>query len=168
MDDRGPLFVELCAGSAALSSAVAKSGITVVAFNCDRNRHQPLTQVHTLDLLLDSSWQFLHELRISGRKIVWHMGLPCGTCSKAREIRLNHNDHGPGPLRDWNSLLGFPWNSATNKAKVESANMVYMKELVFSLCNFWMTIRPSLSRILHPAGFGNYPAWRLCTNNVSL
>lgn len=58
-NDRSPLFVELCAGSAALSAAVAESGITVLAFDCNRNRHQTLTKVHNLDLLLDESWEML-------------------------------------------------------------------------------------------------------------
>ena len=50
------IFVELCAGSAALSAAVEQSGITVVPIDCDRNRHSTLTKVHILDLTVDHSW----------------------------------------------------------------------------------------------------------------
>ena len=46
-----------------------------------------------------------------------HMGLPCGTCSRARG--------GPPPLRDEYHLMGLPGLGALDSAKVASANALY-------------------------------------------
>lgn len=66
-------------------------------------------------------------------QIIWHMGLPCGTCSRAREIQLGHGEHGPRPLRDGDHLFGFPWNSESDKIKVDAANQLYEKAFSFAL-----------------------------------
>lgn len=86
-----------------------------------------------LDLALDESWIMLDFLRKLPRRIVWHMGLPCGTCSKAREISLVGTRPGPPPLRGWGHLLGFPWNSKSDKIKVHSANELYSRAFAFAL-----------------------------------
>ena len=61
------------------------------------------------------------------------MGLPCGTCSKAREISLGGHKHGPPPLRGWSHLLGFPWNSNADQKKVQLANELYSRAFAFAL-----------------------------------
>jgi len=58
-----------------------------------------------------------------------HMGLPCGTCSRARDKPLPEkfrNDFfDPPPLRDANNLLGFDHLTGANAAKVQAANDLY-------------------------------------------
>ena len=58
-----------------------------------------------------------------------HLGVPCGTCSRARDkplpahLRKSFNDL--PPLRDASNLLGFAHLSGTNQNKVQAANDLY-------------------------------------------
>ena len=62
--------------------------------------------------------------------IACHMGLPCGTCSRAREqaIPAAKKARGapePVPLRDAQALLGLKNLSKKDQQKVDAANQVY-------------------------------------------
>ena len=50
------IVIELCAGSAKLSAACAKTGLTAIAVDQASNRHQVRHHVMTLDLADDGSW----------------------------------------------------------------------------------------------------------------
>ena len=69
-------------------------------------------------------------MRDTAKVVVWHMGLPCGTCSRAREIKLD--PWSPAPLRDAKYPLGFPWNSETDAKKVQMANELYTRAFLFA------------------------------------
>lgn len=68
-----------------------------------------------------------------------HLGLPCGTCSWAREKQLPQHLRSvfsaPPPLRDGAHLFGFPHLSGTNLHKVQSANkLCRFAVVVLELC----------------------------------
>ena len=56
------------------------------------------------------------------------MGLPCGTCSRARDRKLPGKLHAEGkcpPLRDAAHPFGFPFLKGKDAEKVEKANALY-------------------------------------------
>ena len=126
------VFIELCAGSGILSSTAERYGIKVCPIDCERNRHSPFTKVFQVDLTDDKAWSFLEHVRDTSRVVAWHMGLPCGTCSRAREIQLE-NRWSPPPLRDAAHPMGLPWNSLADDRKVQAANKLYSMAFVFAI-----------------------------------
>ena len=73
--------------------------------------------------LIESMMQFL--------KPAWaHWGLPCGTCSRAREKPLSRTLKAAGapeprPLRNAEHLMGLPGLTSSEKSRVDSANDIY-------------------------------------------
>eukprot|EP00435_Cladocopium_sp_Y103_P004644 s2855_g1.t1 len=127
------VFVELCAGSGILSATAEEHGFFPFPVDHDRNRHQSFTQIFSLDLTEDKAWTFLDLLRESATVVAWHLGLPCGTCSRAREIPINEYDAGPPPLRNEQYPMGVPWMNARDAAKVRQANHLYERACQFVL-----------------------------------
>ena len=64
------------------------------------------------------------------RPISAHLGLPCGTCSRARDRplpkELRSKFQAPPPLRDVDNLMGFPYLTGIHKTKVDAANALYI------------------------------------------
>ena len=118
------VFIELCAGSGILSSTAERYGMKVCPIDCERNRHSPFTKIFQIDLANDKAWSFVEHARDTSKVVAWHMGLPCGTCSRAREIQLK-GVWSPPPLRDAAHPMGLPWNSPSDAKKVEAANSLY-------------------------------------------
>ena len=76
------LVVELCAGSAMLSSCFYEQGWEVFPVDHVHNRHHPLAKVCNLDLAEDSTWEYLHTV-LNQHKIAYvHVAPPCGACSR--------------------------------------------------------------------------------------
>ena len=121
--------MEFFAGSAGLSFEARRAGFNVIAVDHDRNRHRPKVAQVSLYLTSNDSQGIALEMLKQVRPLAVHLGLPCGTCSRAREkplpkqLQQNHND--PKPLRDAQHLLGFPQLSGADKMKVEQANKLY-------------------------------------------
>ena len=121
--------MEFFSGSAGLSFEVRRAGFNVLAVDHDRNRHRPKVAQVSLDLTSDDSQGIALQMLRRIRPLAVHLGLPCGTCSRAREkplpkhLQQNHSD--PKPLRDAQNLLGFPGLSGADKMKVEQANKLY-------------------------------------------
>ena len=67
-----------------------------------------------------------------------HLGLPCGTCSRAREKPMpkSMGGHmGPQPLRNADNLLGLPHLCVADLTKVTLANQLYRAAIVIlQLC----------------------------------
>ena len=57
-----PVVLELCAGSARLSAALAADGFTSIAVGYEGNRHTSWHHVIELDLRLASSWELLRRM----------------------------------------------------------------------------------------------------------
>ena len=78
------VFVELCAGSAVLSSKASKRGFQAFAIDHEMNRFLPKSKVFLLDPPHETSQQLLSDMYNQMRPQWTHMGLPCGTASRAR------------------------------------------------------------------------------------
>ena len=122
-------FVELFSGSGKLSEAMRKRGFAIFPVDHEFNTHR--TAVSTVNLnLQDTRCQTLVESMLqTARPAGVHLGLPCGTCSRARDKplprHLQSQFHDPPPLRDANNLLGFPYLTGTQALNVQAANELY-------------------------------------------
>ena len=124
------VFLELCAGSAALSAAAQKCGFQVFPVDFHRNRFSPKCRILEVDMSHPESAGLLNSMIHEMNPIACHMGLPCGTCSRAREqaIPAAKKARGapePVPLRDAQALLGLKNLSKKDQQKVDAANRVY-------------------------------------------
>ena len=91
----GPLLIELCAGSANLSSIAAAHGFSIMPVDHAFNRRRTKAKVVTLDLSKPHAWSIL-TWTIKHRDVAMvHAAPPCGTCSAARGIRLKDGSSGP-------------------------------------------------------------------------
>ena len=95
----------------------------------DRNRHHPKVSQVSLDLTSAHSQGLALDMVEQLRPLAVHLGLPCGTCSRAREkplpkhLQATHRD--PKPLRDAQHLLGFATLTGLDRTKVDQANNLY-------------------------------------------
>ena len=122
-----PIFLEVCAGSAILSffmHTLSKGGVQVVPIDNEANRHSPKMPILKLDLRQRPQVQLLMQLIKSGSVAGAHFAVPCGTCSRAREIPLKGN-RGPKPLRSEQQPLGLPGLSEEDQKRVAAANEIY-------------------------------------------
>ena len=87
----------------------------------------PKARVIQLNLLEEGNQKLVEEWARHPNCLWLHFGVPCGTASRAREIRLNRLVHGPPPLRDQRFPDGLPPHrlSAKNLLRVRSANRLY-------------------------------------------
>lgn len=120
-----PFAIELFCGSAGLTATMRT--LMPSCFGVDHNVVRPKSRVIQLNLL-DETNQKLVEQWAKHPNCLWlHFGVPCGTASRAREIRLNRYQRRPPPLRDGRHPDGFPASrlSAKNLLRVRSANRLY-------------------------------------------
>lgn len=122
-------FVEFCAGSANLSFQVRRAGFRVLAIDHDYNKHSPKVSPICLDTCHKPSQDLILRMLENLRPHSVHMGLPCGTCSRARDralpANLRSDFRAPPPLRDATHLFGFESLTPTDRKKVDSANELY-------------------------------------------
>ena len=119
---------EICCGAAGLSDALRRLGFQVYPIDHAANRHAPKVKVFTLDVSNLQHVALLEKMMRHCKPCHIHMGLPCGTCSRAREkpMPAKFGGHmGPPPLRDAENLLGLPGLSTNDQTKVELANKLY-------------------------------------------
>ncbi len=166
------VFVELCAGSAVLSAMAQEKGLHIFPVDCSRNRHTTDAKVRVLDLTLDSSWDSLHNLAMNYKVATWHLGLPCGTCSRARGIPLEDGSPGPPILPSWAHLMGVPDMTPGDSIKVAQANVLYGKAAKFiqwlldnghnvvleNPTNSWLWELPMMQSIMARCLFVNFHA----------
>ena len=83
-----PLFIELCCGSALLSSVAQEAGYSVLPVDWGHNKHSPYVRALQMDLRQPSTWEFIRHV-CQTRPIAWiHIAPPCGTASR-KAFRLN-------------------------------------------------------------------------------
>ena len=105
-----------------------QSGFEVISV--DHKVGHPFAPIVSLDLTTDTGRQILFRLLQHPRLFAIHMGLPCGTASRAREkpIPQELQEQGvpsPPQLRSAENPLGMPGLSELNQKKVDSANALY-------------------------------------------
>ena len=146
-----PLFVELFAGRGAFSKAALQSGFRAVSV--DHEVVQPFAPVVTLDLTTETGTRILWDImRAPGLEAV-HLGLPCGTSSRARELPIplalrRAGVPEPRPLRSAAHPLGIPGLAAHHQRRVDSANVLYQLAIEIIL---WCDERNIIISIENPA-----------------
>ena len=113
------------------------------------------------DLTSESEVRALRRLLRHPRLAYVHMAPPCGTASRARNIKLGKDDHGPPPLRSEVHPLGLPSVARDHPElvpRLEAANALYKfaadlaKELTdLGVC--WSVENPSNSYMWWCPGF---------------
>ena len=125
-----PLMVEICSGSGVLSSAFRDQGFRTLAIDRPDNDHRLCHSFVPLDLSNPDSQELLIQALDDALMVGHiHLGVPCGTCSRAREralpSRLRGRFTAPPPLRDARHPLGKPGLAGVSKERVRSANELY-------------------------------------------
>ena len=123
----GPWLWEVFSGSARLSLTAAKAGFQVLPVDYQHTRHTPCLPSLLLDLSQTSAQDHLMSLWEVQRPCFVHIGLPCGTSSRARERPLpsalrHHAAPQPSPLRSQGQPLGLPGLQGRDLVKVQRAN----------------------------------------------
>ena len=119
------LVFEICSGSAKFSACCNEGSIAAIPFDHSRNTHNAWHPTVTLDLSDDDQCKILLEAVTSCQVKVILAALPCGACSKARDIPMGKHWHGPAPLRSSQHPRGLPGLSGLDLLKVTKANKVY-------------------------------------------
>lgn len=115
-----------------------QAGFQVISIDLDSNNaHAPIA---TLDLTTSSGQRILWDILKSPNVFAIHMGLPCGTSSRARERPISKaliaaGVPQPKPLRDATHPMGIPGVGPTNQARLDSANTLYKLALeIMAFC----------------------------------
>lgn len=131
------LFAEVCCGSAKLSFCMNACGIKTLSVDYDRNRHETWMPNIKLNLADVTQAQVLLDLALNKKIAVAWFALPCGTCSRARDIRLPGQSFLPRPLRSLEFPRGLVGLSSDEQSRVDAANQIYD--------NMYIVIRALLS-----------------------
>ncbi|CAE7251626.1 unnamed protein product [Symbiodinium sp. CCMP2456] len=119
-----PWLVEVCAGSAVLSATALSAGWNALPIDQPSCRFHAHTPLFILDMRQSSSSVLLASFASRANVAWYHFGLPCGTCSRARERPL---PNAPRPLRDADNLFGKPGLRSAEQEQVTAANQVYVQ-----------------------------------------
>ena len=102
------------------------------------NRHLPKVKVFVLDVSNSNQLMLLETMLHHCKPCHVHLGLPCGTCSRAREKPMPSKlggHMGPQPLRSAEHLRGFPHLTGADKIKVDLANQLYNSAIrILQIC----------------------------------
>ena len=118
------LFVEVFSGTAGLTAEVRRLGCqhsTGVDAHVTKQVKAPVLR---LDLSDESGQALLWRILQQPRVFAVHLGPPCGTSSRAREIKRRFGPN-PVPLRSDQFPDGLNGLSGRNQARVTTANILY-------------------------------------------
>ena len=123
-----PIFIELFAGRGSLSKSMIQAGFEVISV--DHEVIQPLAPIVSLDLSSKDGQLLCWQIVTNPRVFAIHLGLPCGTSSRARDkpVPQSLRQQGapsPMPLRSAEHPLGLPSLAGTNLQRVKAANILY-------------------------------------------
>ena len=138
---RAPFLLELFCGSAGVCAQFKTLGGRSLGVDHHLNR----TRLKAAAVKLDLQQQWVQELifkEISmGRVDAVHLGPPCGTSSRARNIPIKKRLRragapNPQPLRSDRYPEGLPWIKGINRLKLNAANSLYLfASKIVKLCN---------------------------------
>ena len=123
--------VEICCGAAGVTAELAQVGFDAVGVDYHKNKHKPIGKVIKIDLNSKSGIDLLWKLLADPRLAYVHMGPPCGTAARSRDIPLPFYFKGkypePKPLRSAEFPRGFEDGrlSARDAIRVAEANRIY-------------------------------------------
>ena len=123
-----------------LSAEAQKVGFQVFPIDHAHNRFRPLASIFQIDISSPNARELLPQMFQHVKPRWCHMGLPCGTASRARERPIKESLRRAGapqprPLRSAEHLLGLPGLTPFENAKVCAANEVYRvaESLIFQI-----------------------------------
>ena len=117
-----PGALEIFAGCGALTAELQKAGFAAVGVDY-KNKDKPRAKIIWIDLTTRAGQLEFWALVRAGQIRYVHFAPPCGTASRAREIRRRGID--PKPLRSQAYPEGVPDLNAKDAARVDSANILY-------------------------------------------
>ena len=135
VDKREMIALEVFCGKAALTRALGKAGVKAQGIDFKFNKDKPVGSVIWIDLSLPRGQAEFKELcKAKDCRVVYaHFAPPCGTASRAREIRIK-GAADPKPLRSNEHPDGVPGLAGENLKRVSGANELYSftaKAIVF-------------------------------------
>ena len=118
-------FIEVFCGTGRLTATVRKAGLRD-AFGVDHIMHQKLRcPAIKLDLCADEGLSLFYKC-LDEDHLVWvHFAPPCGTSSRARNM-VKPGQYNPPPLRSTNEPDGMKNMPMQFRARVKSANRLYL------------------------------------------
>lgn len=157
--------LEVCCGCARLTFSCMKEGLNALGIDWKGCKDKPEGRVIWLDLTTKRGMRDLKDILEANKhtlKIVF-MSPPCGTASRAREIRRTKPDAfgkviDPKPLRSDEHPDGLPDLGGIALQKVKSANVLYENMIEIALwCDehgiSWILENPSNSHIWETKAF---------------
>ena len=120
--------IELCCGSAGLTAAIVDAGWEGIGIDYN-NAHKARAPWLSIDLTSGAGLRQLFQLLDDTCVAYVHMGLPCGTYSRAREIPIPadliaQGAFEPVPLRSDDFPEGLPDLGANEQRRVDQANLL--------------------------------------------
>ena len=153
--------VELFSGSAGLTASLRECHFSK-SFGVDsvKIRHSK-APILTLNLAKASNQKLVLQWIAHPLCCFVHMGVPCGTCSRAREIRMGRYKHGPKPLRNASNPDGKPGLKGLDLRRTALANLLYkFAFVVAAACNKygtpWTVENPSNSWLWQTSFWKNF------------
>ena len=123
-----PFIIELCAGSARVTSCLQYFGLKS-SFGVDHKRQRNSGRLLTADLTTSEGQALCFQWLSSPNCMGIFAAPPCGTCSRARGIPIRLPSGkivpGPKPLRTDSMPDGVKYMTKTERARVNSANTLY-------------------------------------------
>ena len=118
-----PGALEIFCGQALMTKELQRAGFEAIGIDHKGNKDSPLAKTVWLDLATKSGQlQFWDYIR-TGRVRYVHFAPPCGTASRAREVRRRGID--PKPLRSAEFPDGLPNLCGPDRDRVRVANLLY-------------------------------------------
>ena len=118
------IFVEVFSGTAGLTAAVCRLGCHQATGVDAHVTKQVKSRVIRIDLSSDPGQALLWRILKQPKVLAIHLGPPCGTSSRAREIKRRHGIN-PKPLRRAEHPDGLPGLQPRDMARVNTANALY-------------------------------------------
>lgn len=114
---------------------MVQAGFHAIPVDFSANKFTPKVKTLDIDLGSFAGLTLSTELIRNVKPFSAHFGLPCGTCSRAREIPVSKRLKAagapePAPLRNFEHLLGVPGLKGSDLVRVESANRIYMNAVL--------------------------------------
>jgi hypothetical protein len=131
-----PFAVEICCGQASLSRALIDAGFSVLAV--DHVMHDPQVPVTLLNLTQADHQNILIDLLNNRPPDYIHLGLPCGTASRARERpvardKIKQGAPQPPPLRSADHPLGLPHINPDSTSGIRLKKTIQLYRFVIDL-----------------------------------
>ena len=128
------IFVELFSGTAGLCAEVRRLGLSSSVGVDAHISKQTKSPVLRIDMTTSHGMDLVWRILLQNNCVACHMGPPCGTSSRARDIRRAHGPD-PKPLRSETFPNGLPTLKNVDRRRVELANVLYQQcAKIFEFC----------------------------------